>query len=283
MYYYKLKKKSIICIEGKDAISFLQGIITNNTNKLKNNRVIYSTLLSPQGKLLHDFFLFKDMEKIYLDAPRYNINKLKEKLNLYKLNRDISISEKRIYSYFLFFGKLTNKILGLTTKLGECKKVGSAKIFNDPRNINLGYRIICNNKKDEDKIKQIIKNAKIISNFDEYEKQRILNCAPNIEKDNLYNKAYLLQYNFENLNSICWKKGCFVGQEVTIKMKKKGSLKKKLYVVKSLTKNLNSPKEIKFKNQLIGTTTSHYKNIALAIIQINKINNIKKEKSILII
>ena len=64
---------------------------------------------------------------------------------------------------------------------------------------------------------------------------------------------------------------------------KKRFFKKKLYVVKSLTKNLNSPKEIKFKNQLIGTTTSHYKNIALAIIQINKINNIKKEKSILII
>ena len=283
MYYYKLKKKSIICIEGKDATSFIQGIITNNTNKLKINRVIYSTLLSPQGKLLHDFFLFKDMEKIYLDAPKYNINKLKEKLNLYKLNRDISISEKRIYSYFLFFGKLTNKTLGLSKKLGELKKVNSARIFNDPRNINLGSRIICNNKKDENKVIQIIKNKKIVLNSQEYEKQRILNCAPDIEKDNLYNKAYLLQYNFENLNSICWKKGCFVGQEVTIKMKKKGSLKKKLYVVKSLTKNLNSPKEIKFKNQLIGTTTSHCKNIALAIIQINKIKNIKKEKNILII
>ena len=76
MYYYKLKKKSIICIEGKDATSFIQGIITNNTNKLKTNRVIYSTLLSPQGKLLHDFFLFKDIEKIYLDAPKYNIASL---------------------------------------------------------------------------------------------------------------------------------------------------------------------------------------------------------------
>ena len=80
MYYCKLKKKAIICIEGKDATSFLQGIITNNTNKLKNNRVIYSTLLSPQGKLLHDFFLFEDMKKFYLDAPKYNIKKLKEKL-----------------------------------------------------------------------------------------------------------------------------------------------------------------------------------------------------------
>jgi len=67
MYYYKLKKKSIICIEGKDAISFIQGIITNNTNKLKNNRVIYSTLLSPQGKLLHDFFLFKNLFEIRLN------------------------------------------------------------------------------------------------------------------------------------------------------------------------------------------------------------------------
>ena len=283
MYYYKLKKKSIICIEGKDATTFIQGIITNNTNKLKINRVIYSTLLSPQGKLLHDFFLFKDMEKIYLDAPKYNINKLKEKLNLYKLNRDISISEKRIYSYFLFFGKLTNKTLGLSKKLGELKKVNSARIFNDPRNINLGSRIICNNKKDENKVIQIIKNKKIVLNFQEYEKQRILNCAPDIEKDNLYNKAYLLQYNFDNLNSICWKKGCFVGQEVTIKMKNKGFLKKKLYAIKSFTKKLNSPEEVKYKNQLIGMTTSHCKNVALALIEIDKIKNIKKEKDILII
>ncbi len=283
MYYYKLKKKNIICIEGKDATPFLQGIITNNINKLRTNRAIYSTLLSPQGKLLHDFFLFKDAEKIYLDVTEYNINKLRKKLNLYKLNRNISISKKKIYSYFLFFGKSINKTMGLTKKLGEYKKVNSIKIFNDPRNTNLGLRIICSDKKDKDKIIKTIKNKKIALNYDEYEKQRILNCIPDIEKDNLYNKAYLLQYNFENLNSICWKKGCFVGQEVTARMKNRGFLKKKLYVVKSFTKELNSPIEIKYKNQLIGTTTSHYKNIALALIKIDKIKNIKKEKNILII
>jgi len=207
MYYYKLKKKSIICIEGKDATTFIQGIITNNTNKLKINRVIYSTLLSPQGKLLHDFFLFKDMEKIYLDAPRYNINKLKEKLNLYKLNRDISISEKRIYSYFLFFGKLTNKTLGLSKKLGELKKVNSARIFNDPRNINLGSRIICNNKKDENKVIQIIKNKKIVLNSQEYEKY--LNLSKLNIANELYNtydsyikKRYKIDINYQALNTV---------------------------------------------------------------------------------
>ena len=283
MYYYKFKKKTIICIEGKDAISFLQGIITNNTNKLKENRVIYSTLLSPQGKLLHDFFLFKRMKRIYLDTSRYNIKRLEEKLNLYKLNKDVSINQEKIHSYFMFFGASINKIFNLKKKLGQYKELGSIKIFNDPRNANLGLRIICNNKKDTEKINQIIKNKKIILSSQEFEKNRIMNCIPDIEKDNLYNKAYLLQYNYENLNSICWRKGCFVGQEVTIKMKNKGVLKKKLFVVKSLKKNLSSPEEIKYKNQFIGTTTSHFKNIALALVHLDKIKNIKKEKEVLVI
>ena len=283
MYYYKLKKKTIICIEGKDAISFLQGIISNNTNKLLNNRAIYSTLLSPQGKLLHDFFLFREKNKIYLDPVDSGVEKLNEKLNLYKLNSEINISKKKIFSYFLFFGKSINKILGLKNKLGEYKKLSYAKVFNDPRNINLGLRIICNSKKEDIEINKIIKSKKLIMNYDEYEKTRIMNCIPDIDKDNLYNNAYLLQYNFENINSICWKKGCFIGQEVTVKMKNRGSLKKKLFTIKSFTKKFKSPEEIKYKNQIIGSTTSHFNNIALALLKINKISNIRKKNKVIII
>tara|TARA_B100000029_G_scaffold498400_2_gene567199 strand:- start:2701 stop:3555 length:855 start_codon:yes stop_codon:yes gene_type:complete len=284
MYYYKLKKKKIICIKGKDANQFLQGIITNNINKLKNNRIIYSTLLSPQGKFLHDFFVIKNnIEEIYLDTPEYNYKKLKEKLNLYKLNRKIEINEKKIYSYFLIFGKSINKIFKLSTKLGEYKKINTMIVFNDPRNINLGCKIICNNKNDHNKLIKIIRNYKLKEDFNEYEKQRILNCIPDIKKDNLYNQAYLLQYNFENLNCICWKKGCFIGQEVTVKMKNKGFLKKKLYVIKFLKRKNFFNKEIKYENELIGTITSNYKNIALGLLKKNKIKNLKKEKKLLII
>ncbi len=284
MYYYKLKKKKIICIKGKDANQFLQGIITNNINKLKNNRIIYSTLLSPQGKFLHDFFVIKNnIEEIYLDTPEYNYKKLKEKLNLYKLNRKIEINEKKIYSYFLIFGKSINKIFKLSTKLGEYKKINTMIVFNDPRNINLGCKIICNNKNDHNKLIKIIRNYKLKEDFNEYEKQRILNCIPDIKKDNLYNQAYLLQYNFENLNCICWKKGCFIGQEVTVKMKNKGFLKKKLYVIKFLKRKNFFNKEIKYENELIGTITSNYKNIALGLLKKNKIKSLKKEKKLLII
>ena len=284
MYYCKLKKKKVICIKGKDASQFLQGIITNNINKLKDDRVIYSTLLSPQGKLLYDFFLIKkNIEEIYLDSPEYNYEKLKEKLNFYKLNRKIEVNEKKIYSYFLIFGKSTNRIFKLTRKLGKCKKINTMIIFNDPRNINLGLRIICNNKKDHHKLIEIIKNLDLKENLNEYEKQRILNCVPDIKKDNLYDKAYLLQYNFENLNSICWKKGCFVGQEVTIKMKNKGFLKKKIFVIKFLKEKDSLNKEIKYNKEVIGTITSKYKNIALGLLKKDKIKNIKKERKILII
>ena len=283
MYYCKINKKSVLCIEGKDTLSFLQGLITNNIDKLKVNRVIYTTLLSPQGKLLHDFFLIKEKEKIYLDSLEKNITELKKKLNLYKLNRSVKIIEKKINSYFLFFGNNINKILKIEKKLGEYKKINNLKIFNDPRNINLGIRIIYDKKEDQKKIKKIVKDKKILLNANEYEKKRIINCVPDIKKDNLYNKAYLLQYNFDNLNSICWKKGCFIGQEVTIKMKNKGVLKKKLYTIKSLSRKISSPEDIKYNNKLIGTTTSHYKNIALALIEISQIKKIKKEKNILII
>ena len=284
MYYCKLKKKKIICIKGKDVTQFLQGIITNNINKLKSNHVIYSTLLSPQGKLLHDFFLIKNnLEEIYLDSPKYNYKKLKEKLNLYKLNRKIEINEKKIYSYFLIFGKFNNKIFKLTTKLGQYKKINTMMIFNDPRNVNLGLRIICNNKKDHNNLIKIIKSLKLKENFNEYEKKRILNCVPDIKKDNLYDKAYLLQYNFENLNSICWKKGCFVGQEVTVKMKNKGLLKKKIFVIKFLNKKKFLNDEIKYNKEVIGKITSKYENIALGLLKKDKIKNLKKEKKILII
>ena len=227
--------------------------------------------------------MFREKNKIYLDPVDSGVEKLNEKLNLYKLNSEINISKKKIFSYFLFFGKSINKILGLKNKLGEYKKLSYAKVFNDPRNINLGLRIICNSKKEDVEINKIIKSKKLIMNYDEYEKTRIMNCIPDIDKDNLYNNAYLLQYNFENINSICWKKGCFIGQEVTVKMKNRGSLKKKLFTIKSFTKKFKSPEEIKYKNQIIGSTTSHFNNIALALLKINKISNIRKKNKVIII
>ena len=108
MYYCKINKKSVLCIEGKDTLSFLQGLITNNIDKLKVNRVIYTTLLSPQGKLLHDFFLIKEKEMI--DEKGFFLNRLiyDEIISTFLINSNIRKNIKKnkkkkltLISYFL--------------------------------------------------------------------------------------------------------------------------------------------------------------------------------------
>ena len=283
MFYYKLNNRSLISFEGKDVVSFLQAIITNNVNKLKANRSIYSALLTPQGKILNDFFLFKNNNKIHLDTSKDFLKDLEKKLDLYKLNRDIKIIKLKSFSYFIFYGDSFHKIFNLLPKEGFYKTIDKRIIFNDPRKLNLGCRIICLDKKNENEIKKIIKRNNINKNFYEYEKLRILNCIPDIKKDGLYNNAYMLQYNFDNINAICWKKGCYVGQEVTSRMKHKGSVKKKLYTIKSYSGNFKKEVYIKKNNEIIGKVTSYCENIALGLMEIKKIQSLKKEKNILII
>ena len=140
MYYYKLKKKSIICIEGKDTTSFLQGIITNNINKLKTDRVIYSTLLSSQGKLLHDFFLFKDMgtnnSKTSVNYPDY----------AHKLSKKVSNNSKNIGILVCGSG------MGMSMAANKHKKIRAAvcysvknaklsRLHNNANIITLGSRL----------------------------------------------------------------------------------------------------------------------------------------------
>ena len=113
MLYCKLNNRSLISFVGKDIIPFLQGIITNDINKVKNNRAIYASLLSPQGKILKDFFLFKVGSKIYLDTTKKSLETLEEKLNIYKINQEIKFSKESFASYYIFYGKSINKIFNL--------------------------------------------------------------------------------------------------------------------------------------------------------------------------
>ena len=209
-YFYKNSNSQFLSIEGEDSNEFLQNLITNDINKCSEDNIIYSCLLSPQGKFLSDFFIFKKNERYLIETHSLFYEKLLKKLNLYRLRSKVHINEvNNLHSYSVF---------------GDIQKDLDTFIFNsDPRNKNIGLKLI-----------HVKKNPEILDNLDEinedkYHQILIQNTVPLSHYDLEENKSLLLENNFENLNSISWDKGCYVGQEITARMKYRALLKKKIY------------------------------------------------------
>ena len=209
-YFYKNSNSRFLSIEGGDSNEFLQNLITNDINKCSEENILYSCLLSPQGKFLSDFFIFKKKEKYLIETHSFFYEKLLKKLNLYKLRSKVNINEvTSLHSYSVF---------------GYLKTDQDTFIFNtDPRNKNIGLKLIHLNN-----------NPKILDNLNEINEEKyhqilIQNIVPLSHYDLEENKSLLLENNFENLNSISWDKGCYVGQEITARMKYRALLKKKIY------------------------------------------------------
>jgi len=209
-YFYKNSNSQFLSIEGEDSNEFLQNLITNDINKCSEDNIIYSCLLSPQGKFLSDFFILKKDEKYLIETHSFFYEKLLKKLNLYKLRSKVHINEvNNLHSYSVF---------------GDIQKDQDTFIFNiDPRNKNIGLKLI-----------HLKKNPEILDSLNEINEEKyhqilIQNTVPLSHYDLEENKSLLLENNFENLNSISWDKGCYVGQEITARMKYRALLKKKIY------------------------------------------------------
>ena len=209
-YFYKNSNSRFLSIEGGDSNEFLQNLITNDINKCAEENILYSCLLSPQGKFLSDFFIFKKDKRYLIETHSLFYEKLLKKLNLYKLRAKVNINKvNNLYSYSVF---------------GDLQKDQDTFIFNtDPRDKNIGLKLI-----------HLKKNPKILDHFNEINEEKyhqilIQNIVPLSNYDLEENKSLLLENNFENLNSISWDKGCYVGQEITARMKYRALLKKKIY------------------------------------------------------
>ena len=263
-YFYKNSNSQFLSIEGEDSSEFLQNLITNDIDKCSNENYLYSCLLSPQGKFLSDFFIFKKDKKYILETHSFFYEKLLKKLNLYKLRSKVRIEEiNNLYSFAVF---------------GDLQKDQDTLIFNiDPRNINIGIKLIHLNKDPEilDGLNQI--------NEEKYHEILIQNKVPLSHYDLEENKSLLLENNFDNLNSISWDKGCYVGQEITARMKYRALLKKKIY---SLEVKNGSPligQIIKDNEHELGKIISIKNNSILAMLKIElaekKINTKKQIKT----
>ena len=262
-YFFHHSNSRFFKISGKDSKAFIQNLITNDIEKCNDNAMIYTCLLTPQGKFLADFFIFNLNGSYFFEVNDKFYNNLLAKLKIYKLRSNIEIEEiNEFFSYSIFNIDYDSQHIIL---------------YNDPRNINLGKKLILKNK--------ILPTGNNLEEINETEYHEILisNKTPYSPFDLLENKSLLLENNFDNLNAIDWNKGCYVGQEITARMKYRGLLKKKLYSLKLITGNVLVGDELIIDNKKIGTIISIANSNIFAILNINFADELKNNNKSLII
>jgi len=244
-----LKDRGVLLISGQDSKDFLQNLVTNDINKVTETQSCFSSLLTPQGKYLFDFMIVKHKDGYFLDCELNQINGLINRLNVYKLNSKIEITnlshkfQVTVMSNEKFISINNSKNLEGTTITYR-----DDPFFIDPRNKKLGARGIVNLEKLYLSIKKL--DLKLEDSKNYYELSYNLGIAQ-INTKNLQEKIFGLECNFEELNGIDFKKGCYVGQENTARMKLKNKVRKKLFAIKSNDK-LKIGSDINFNSIKIG-------------------------------
>ncbi len=189
--------RRILRISGADTHDFLQGLVTNDVAKLKE-AIVYAALLTPQGKYLADFFLVPDGDAVLLDVAETLGDTVVQRLSMYKLRADVAIAQTDLH---------------LHRGLGDAPKDG----FADPRAPALGWRAY--------------RDAPQTDDTTDWDALRVQHMVPETGVE-LTPDTFILEVGFERLNGVDFRKGCYVGQEVTARMKHKTELRKGLAQVR---------------------------------------------------
>ena len=261
--YYLFKKRGIILIEGKDRFKFIQGIISNDIELLRKKPSIYSSLLTPQGKFQYDFFISNFKEKFYLECDISEQEELISKFMMFKLRLDVKVSINSDYNIILSKKKL------------NFSERNSSIIFSfyDPRFDNSFFS---RTYADSNFLNEI-KKKYVEINENRYQTLRLNNCIPDFSIDATKAKSLLLEMRFDELNGISWTKGCYMGQEITARMKHRNIVKKKIFkVLIDFRSNLKN--EITLENETVGKLTSHNKKDGIAFLDTKALTNLNTKK-----
>jgi len=234
---YILEDRGILYINGADAKEFLQNMISNDINKVSEDSSCFASLLTPQGKFLFAFIIIKHKSGYFIDCEKSQTEALFKQLSVYKLRSKVEIMNLSNEFVVAAFNK--EKFLefeGSKDIAGNTIKYREDSILLDPRNKNLGARLIINLEKLYLSLKKLELKDSPISEY--YELSHQLGI-PQKNMNELQNKLFGIECNFEELNGIDFKKGCYVGQENTARIKLKNKLSKRLLPIYLIEGEIN--------------------------------------------
>ena len=247
---YILDDRAILYLNGEDTKEFLQNLISNDMNKVSETNTCFASLLSPQGKFLYEFIIIKHKSGYLIDCEKSQADGLYKQLSTYKLRSKVEIlnlSNEFVvaafsYEKFLTFDKVQDKS-GFTIRYRE------DPIFLDPRNKQWGARLIINLEKLYLSLKKLDLHDTNLREY--YSFSHKLGIVPK-DLNKLQNKLFGIECNYEELNGIDFKKGCYVGQENTARIKLKNKLSKRLLPINITKGELTEGESIYYNENEIG-------------------------------
>ena len=244
---YILDDRAILYIKGEDGKEFLQNLISNDINKVSDVNSCFSSLLTPQGKFLYEFIIVKHKSGYLLDCEKpqaeelfkqLSLNKLRSKVEILNLSNEFVVAAFS-HEKFLTFDEAKDQP-GCTIKYRE------DPIFLDPRNKDLGARLIIILEKLYLSLKKLDLHDANLKEY--YSLSHGLGIVPK-DLNKLKDKLIGIECNFEELNGIDFKKGCYVGQENTARIKLKNKLSKRLFPINVINGKLHEGESI-YNNEI---------------------------------
>jgi len=231
-------------------IYFLQNIVTSDIEKVNSNSTLFSSILTPQGKYLFEFFVLKLKDSYLLECEKKSTTEIIKLLNFYKLRSKVD------------FADLCEKYVAAVISLEKFKEINSSSlskgstasyrddpVYIDPRNDKLGAKIISKLENIHLTIKKL--NLKIAEKEKYYNKSFQLGI-PQIDLNKLKDKIFGIENNLDELNGIDFKKGCYVGQENTSRIKLRNKLRRRILPVEKVSGQLSANDIIKYKDNEVG-------------------------------
>ena len=244
---YILEDRAILYINGDDAKEFLQNLISNDINKVNDDNSCFASLLTPQGKFLFEFIIVKHKSGYFIDCEKSQANDLFKQLSIYKLRSKVEILN--LSNEFVIAVFDSEKFLSFDNAkdvLGHTVKYREDPIVLDPRHKELGARLIINLEKLYLSLKKL--GLKSADPIEYYKISHQLGIVPK-DLNKLQNKLFGIECNFEELNGLDFKKGCYVGQENTARIKLKNKLSKRLLPIQ-VTKGVLHQDEPIYNNEV---------------------------------
>ena len=275
-----LEDRGVISVGGADASSYLQGLISNDIDKADATHAIYATLLTPQGKYLHDFFIAQaPTGGVLIDCERGRRDDLLRRLTMYKLRAEVELAD--VSDDFIVIGLIGDNVLatlGLDETPGTSLTRDDGIIFTDPRLAAMGARAIFAKSTGAE---IFASDGFTKSSPDDYRDLRLAYGLPDGSNDIVVEKYFPLECGFEELHAIDYDKGCYVGQELTARTHHRGTIKKRLMPV-TIDGPMPPPgTAVLREDREIGEIRSGAANRAIALIRLEHLNTAQNENIIL--